>query len=148
MKRVISQLLALLFIAFSTTSCLQSNSKIEDVDHEPEYKASFLEISEPSASVMGEVITSFDKISEQISYLEDRSNYMVSDINNTRHYTLYISGDLLLNSKINILCVTSGIEGLEEFSSEMTVEKIDSSNGLIWIWSSEKMSGFVLKFYI
>lgn len=144
MKKVLKYAISLLFVAFSATSCWEAESI--DVINEREYRASFLAQTAPSVSIGGEVISTFDKVNEQISFVEDHSSYMVSDINNTKYYTLYIDNELLLDAKVKVLCDSKDIEGLKEYSDgEMKVLKIDAEKGLIWIWDKDATVGFVLQ---
>ncbi len=86
----------------------------------------------------------FDKTSEQIVYNSSRSLYMVSNMDNSTHYTLNIDGMILLNNIINVTYTSNNIEGLGSGTLSMTIVNIDSADKRYWLWDSESLIGFVV----
>ncbi len=88
----------------------------------------------------------FDKTTEQVTYNSTKTLYMVSTLDSSTHYTLTLSGALLLDNKISVEYEANNIKGLESGSTTMEVLKIDSKDQRYWLWSSELLIGFILDF--
>ncbi len=89
-----------------------------------------------------------DQETDQITYSEDRTIYMVSDMEYTKSYTLDIEGELLQDATVNIFYSSIGLDGKLDAQGDMTMEvlKTDDANEKAWLWSDSKKLGFILYF--
>lgn len=105
----------------------------------------FMLVDSPSIYIEGELLTEFDKEKEQISYTEDKREYMVSNLAFDKLFTLKINSTPELNSNIRVECTTIGLNDFAFNDKSMKVVKVEDS--MIWIWDRANYTGIVLKFY-
>ncbi|MFI3315955.1 MAG: hypothetical protein SNF93_00060 [Rikenellaceae bacterium] len=110
------------------------------------YKSAFLSESEIGIIAEGTRIKSFDEKSEQIVFDDDKSMFMISNMDYSVHYTLEFEGELLLDNSLNTLYSSSGIDGIGSGTSSVTVVKIDTSDNRYWLWDSALCIGFIVDF--
>lgn len=146
------------FVAFSLlmTSCKGDDPKVDDNNEKEEQEIAernkFLSGQDGSVAALyyGDGKFEVEDIeTDQVVYSEDRTVYMVSDMEYTNSYTLKIDGKLEKDAVVEVDYTVVGInvgDVDESGSVSMKVVKVDSSNESVWLWDSESFMGFVLHF--
>lgn len=133
--------------ALMTTSCKKDDKEMDKITTSVECENFIKGEDQPSIYFGDGAYQTIDIESDQITYSEDRSIYMVSDMEYTQSYTLQIEGDLTLNSTLQVEYISVGISDLEESASiEMEVVNVDASNQTVWLWNEDSTLGFILLF--
>ncbi len=147
MKKIL--LGAFILCAALATSCQRDTTKPE-VDTEGDARKQFLqEFKKAEAGVYCGAGKSYmvDVENDQITYTEDQSVYMVSDMEYTKSYTLNIEGELKVGSSVDVEYTSAGYDGLSESATvSMKVLKSNGSEQYVWLWDTKNLKGFVLHF--
>lgn len=139
-------------LALSLSSCVESKTNNPNPDDpveptgktEAELRAEFLAQSKVGLYDDGATLSVYSEENEQIAYSEDRSEYMVADLEGKKYYELAISGALLEGNDVTVSAKLGGYGDFEIAGDEMTV--LRTQDELVWIWDSEKCQGAVLYF--
>ncbi|MFI3332055.1 MAG: hypothetical protein SNI51_01040 [Rikenellaceae bacterium] len=147
MKKILLYALVVASAAM-TFSCKKDDTQINEANNAFELEQ-FLALSEDSAALYcgSGVSIAVDIETDQIAYADDRSVYMVSNMDCTQNYTLNIDGELEAEQKVMVEYTSMGYDAIEESgSSEMYVAKVDDQANMVWLWDSENMIGFIMHF--
>ncbi len=106
----------------------------------------FLEQSEIGIFSEGKMIKEFDKSSEQIVFDDDRSIYIVSNMDYTAQYTITIEGGIYLDNSLIVYLTANGLSGVEDIKASVKVLKVDSTDQRYWLWDSDLSVGLILDF--
>ncbi len=140
-------LFAIIAIATIFTSCHKDNEEFDNIIDSAACQEFVASGSTASLYANG-LSFAVDAENDQIAYSEDRTIYMVADMEFTLSYTLDIEGDLLLESTVDIYYSSVGYDGIleEQGSLSMIVANIDSLGNTVWLWSDDQEIGFILYF--
>lgn len=141
MKYIIKAILPLAALFFVGVSCERSEVTNEE---ETKAKALFVEITTPSFSSEGVVLTEYNKQTDQIVFSEDKLEYMVSNLTFDKLYTLTLSSAPELNAVLTVDCSTIGLEDINFEDTKMTV--IKATDDMVWLWDSKELVGVVMQF--
>lgn len=140
---------AFLACALLAPSCKKDDKEIDKKPAEETIESEvFMAKCDVASLYLGDSnILPVDYENDQITFAEDRSIYMVSDMDYTKSYTLNIDGELSLNSLVTVAYTSVGIEKLPTSEVvEMEVLKVDEVANLVWLWDDKNSVGFLMEF--
>ncbi len=140
MKKIFKLFLpiAALFVA---VSCAPSEVVNEQ---EVEAKAKFMEVTAPSFTLEGNVLTQYNKQTDQIVFSEDKQESMVANLTFDKLYTVELSAAPELNASLMVNGSTVGLNDINFSDRKMTVIKV--ADNLVWLWDSSKLVGIVMQY--
>lgn len=125
----------------ATVSCVNDTTSSSK-----NYYNEFIAENNIMAVANGEVVKSYSKENDQVIYNDDRTLFMLSDMNYTTQYTLTVSGEIVLDNVVTINYKSNIGESLSSGSCAMTVVKADEDDSRYWLWDSEGNIGFIVDF--
>lgn len=127
-------------ISMATTSCVKELSPIEIVNESD----LFLHTNDISIFMEGVVAYKFDPSKHQIAFTEDRSSYMVTNMEQTEYYSLTITSALVLNQKVMVINNVSGIGYIDPNGYTMRILKVVGDK--YWLWDEQAQVGLIIDY--
>lgn len=134
----------LLFVLVTMSSCVDVN--VENNEQNDELLDSFLSENEIGMIVEGQRVKSYDKLTEQIVFDDDKTIYSISNVSYTTHLTLSIEGDLILGNSVIVNYFSNNINDIDSGTISAKVVNIDSSTKCYWLWDSDLTTGIIIQY--
>lgn len=132
-------LMSVLVVSITISSC----EKDPD-DPQSEKREAFLATSSISVFVKGATVYEFNKELQQIAYTADKKMYLVTNFEQTEHYSLTMDAAPAVNATVNVTFTTLGITSLSNASYSMETLRVSANK--MWLWDNTAGVGFVVDF--
>ncbi len=142
MIKISKYIVSLLLLLSCAVSCKRD---AEDVNNEPQLRAAFLEMENPSVVLNGTTVRAFDKSKDQVISNDSHTLYSISNYAYTDYVTVSINGDLVQGETLTASYRSTGIEALG--SGNAKVEILRAEDDTYWLWDSAQKLGIVVKFF-